>query len=88
MGNGQCDECCGNKPNRWAPHPCVPSTVFEGHRIGCDYAARMESMGLPVTYQEIPKNLSLSFSLKVKEEDYESREAIDKFKEEYNITDK
>lgn len=51
MGNGQCPVCCGNKPGDWAPHPCVPTPAFEGHRKPCTLAMALEDLGEVVSYK-------------------------------------
>lgn len=57
MGNGQCPECCGLQPGRWAsrslrpPHPCAPTPAYEGHKPGCVVARALEDAGEAVTYK-------------------------------------
>jgi hypothetical protein len=53
MGNGQCDECCGNQPGEWAPHPCVPTPAHEGHEVGCGLAKALEELGEKVIYKTL-----------------------------------
>ena len=45
MGNGQCGECCGNKPRaRW-------HTDTVGHRQGCKKAKAIEALGGKVVWE-------------------------------------
>ena len=50
MGNGQCPDCCGNKPGAWAPHPCVPDKTYEGHRSDCQRALSIIELGGKVIF--------------------------------------
>lgn len=50
MGNGQCPDCCGHAPGKWAPHPCVPTKAHEGHKPDCGRAAAITELGGAVVY--------------------------------------
>jgi len=54
MGNGQCHECCGNKPRHgwWTP------TI--GHRKGCKLAICLEELNVKVVWER--KNHSKAVS--------------------------
>ncbi len=53
MGNGQCDDCLGNEPGAWAPHPCVPTKEHEGHELDCPVAMSLEELGATVIYKRV-----------------------------------
>jgi len=53
MGNGQCNECCGNEPGKWAPHPCVPTKEHEGHYPPCPLAEALKELEESVIYRTL-----------------------------------
>jgi hypothetical protein len=52
MGNGQCPTCHGNQPDRWAPHPCVPTKAHEGHKRECGLAEALRAFGIEPKYRD------------------------------------
>lgn len=51
FGHGQCGECWGTKPGAWAPHPCVPTKDYEGHKKNCTFAKCLEELGQKVIFK-------------------------------------
>jgi hypothetical protein len=49
-GNGQCPQCWGYMPGRWAPHLFVPTKYQEGHKEACELAEALEELGEKVLY--------------------------------------
>lgn len=57
MGNGQCPECHGSEPGKWAPHPCVKTKDEEGHQPKCSLAESLEELGEKVIYALLTKEM-------------------------------